>query len=411
MPSNKILLSIFKLKLQNSVIILKRERSKITSGIKSKLVFIKIKIRLLLFLIFKFKNPKFVFENWKNIQKTIQQFTIKDRFYKIIKHEGKYFFNCNIPGWPQTNFYEKLLAISNPQTTNDLASLGIVQIGFTKKCPLNCEHCYEGKILNQPETISLTDHIAIVKKLQENQVSVIQFGGGEPLNRFDDLIAVLKSANDSSDFWIYSSGYGLTEERAKELKSAGLTGVSISLDHFEPDAHNTFRRNPKSFDWALTAIKNAQKANLLTAMSICVTNEFCSEENLFQYVYFAAQQKVAFVQMLEPRATGNYEGKDVLLTTDHQEILEVFYEKINSKKEFKNLPILQYTGYQQRKKGCAGAGNRYIYIDTDGYVQSCPFCRNKKSYFLTGDLKRDLSELKMEGCDYITNENKESNYA
>lgn len=387
------------------------KKYKIASGIEAKLVLLRLELRLLAFLIFKFKNPRIVFNNWRNIQKTIQQFTIDKRFHRLVKHEGKYFFNCNMPSWPQTKFFDKLLAISDPQLKNDLSALGIVQIGFTKKCPLNCEHCYEGKILNQAETVSLSDHIAIVKKLQDNQVSVIQFGGGEPLNRFDDLISVLKSANDSSDFWIYSSGYGLTEVRARELKSAGLTGVSISLDHFEPNAHNTFRRNPKSFDWALTAIKNAQNANLLTAMSICVTNEFCSEENLFQYLYFAARQKVAFVQMLEPRATGNYEGKDVLLTNDNQKILERFYEKINSKKEFKNLPILQYTGYQQRKKGCAGAGNRYIYIDTDGYVQSCPFCRNKKSHFLTGDLKRDLSELKLEGCDYIKNENKESSYA
>jgi MoaA/NifB/PqqE/SkfB family radical SAM enzyme len=384
---------------------------KIVSGIEAKLVLLRLELRLLAFLIFKFKNLRIVLDNWRNIQKTIQQFTIDQRFQRLVKHEEKYFFNCNMPGWPQTNFFDKLLAISDPQLKNDLSALGIVQIGFTKKCPLNCEHCYEGKILNQPETISLSDHIAIVKKLQENQVSMIQFGGGEPLNRFDDLISVLKSANDTSDFWIYSSGYGLTEERARELKSAGLTGVSISLDHFEPDLHNTFRRNQKSFEWAISAIQNAQKANLLTAMSICVTNEFCSEENLFQYLYFAARQKVAFVQMLEPRATGNYEGKDVLLTNDNQKILELFHEKINSKKEFKNLPILQYTGYQQRKKGCAGAGNRYIYIDTDGYVQSCPFCRNKKSHFLSGDIKRDLSELKMEGCDYIKNENKESSYA
>lgn len=384
---------------------------KIVSGIEAKLVLLRLELRLLAFLIFKFKNLRIVRDNWRNIQKTIQQFTIDQRFQRLVKHEEKYFFNCNMPGWPQTNFFDKLLAISDPQLKNDLSALGIVQIGFTKKCPLNCEHCYEGKILNQPETISLSDHIAIVKKLQDNQVSMIQFGGGEPLNRFDDLISVLKSANDTSDFWIYSSGYGLTEERARELKSAGLTGVSISLDHFEPDLHNTFRRNQKSFEWAINAIQNAQKANLLTAMSICVTNEFCSVENLFQYLYFAARQKVAFVQMLEPRATGNYEGKDVLLTNDNQKILELFYEKINSKKEFKNLPILQYTGYQQRKKGCAGAGNRYIYIDTDGYVQSCPFCRNKKSHFLSGDIKRDLSELKMEGCDYIKNENKESSYA
>ena len=384
---------------------------KILGGIKARIVLLRIEIFFLVYLILKFKNPRIILENWRNVQKSIQQFTIDKRFHRLVKHEGKYFFNCNMPGWPQPKFFKKLLEISDPLRVNDLSALGIVQIGFTKKCPLNCEHCYEGKILNQPETLSLDEHIAIVKKLQDNDVSVIQFGGGEPLNRFEDLLSVLKSSNNSSDFWIYSSGYGLTEERAKQLKSAGLTGVSISLDHFEPDLHNTFRRNQKSFEWAINAIQNAQQANLLTAMSICVTNEFCSEENLFQYLYFAAKQQVAFVQLLEPRATGNYEGKDVLLTEKNQAVLELFYEKINTQNVFKFLPIVQYTGYQQRKKGCAGAGNRYIYIDTDGYVQSCPFCRNKKSHFLTGDIKRDLSELKIEGCDYTKNENKESSYA
>ncbi len=328
-----------------------------------------------------------------------------------MKHEGKYYFNCNMPSWPKVDLFDKLIRISDENLPSNLSSLAIAQIGFTKKCPLNCEHCYEGKILNQPENISLEEHVAIVAKLQENNIPTIQFGGGEPMNRYDDLVKVLERSEKKSDFWIYTSGFGLNEDKAKRLKQVGLTGISISIDHYEKEKHNTFRRNDKSFEKAITAVKNAQKANLLTALSICVTKDFCTEENLFNYLHFANSLNVSFVQLLEPRATGNYEGQEVLLSVEQIEILESFYISINTQKKFRNMPIVQYTGFQQRKKGCAGAGNRYIYIDTDGYVQSCPFCRNKKSHFLNGSPEKDLSDLKREGCAYDFKTIKNSIYA
>jgi MoaA/NifB/PqqE/SkfB family radical SAM enzyme len=110
---------------------------------------------------------------------------------------------------------------------------------------------------------------------------------------------------------------------------------------------------------------------------------------------------------MEPRSTGNYEGQDVLLQQEHFELLESFYINRNTKKKYKKLPIIQYTGYQQRKKGCGGAGNSYIYIDTDGFILACPFCQNRKSHFLYGDITENLKKLKEEGCALIyINENK-----
>jgi MoaA/NifB/PqqE/SkfB family radical SAM enzyme len=190
-------------------------------------------------------------------------------------------------------------------------------------------------------------------------------------------------------------------EKAKQLKKAGLTGVSVSLDHYLEAEHNKFRRNDKSFKFALEAIKNAQEVGLLTAMTLCVTQSFCTLENLDAYHQLAFELKVPFVQLMEPRATGNYEGKDVELNTEQFKILEDFYKKRNSDKNFKNFPIIQYTGYQQRNKSCGGAGNRYIYIDTDGYTMACPFCQNRKSHFLNGTLLTDINSLKEEGCELL----------
>jgi MoaA/NifB/PqqE/SkfB family radical SAM enzyme len=340
----------------------------------------------------------------KRILQLKDKFTINTTFHKYVKHENKIYINCNIPSIPFSNFIDRLIRFSSAQSTNFLSQIGIVQIGFTKKCALNCEHCYEGKVLNNPEKISLEEHQLIVAKLQENDVPMIQFGGGEPLNRFDDLLAVLSTANKkTSEFWIYSSGYGLNLAKAKKLKESGLTGIVISIDHFEEAQHNAFRRNPKSFEYAINAVKYAQHAGLLTALSICVTKSFCTLENLEKYHEFAHNLNVPFVQLLEPRAVGNYEGQHVELNEEEIKIIETFYTTRNSNKKFSKLPIIQYTGYQQRTKGCGGAGNIYIYIDTDGQIQSCPFCKNTKSHFLAMDTNKDLAEIKNIGCSYIKN--------
>lgn len=374
---------------------------KIVSGLRVKLFFFKLNLKLVLFLIQKYGIGKQFKDKKAEIERFKEQFTIDKSFYKYLRHNNRVYLNCNIPGIPFTDFFERISNLASENQENQLSRLAIVQIGFTKKCPLNCEHCYEGKILNQPEALSLEEHIQIVAKLQQIGVPMIQFGGGEPLNRFTDLIEVLQSANNNSDFWIYSSGYGLTIEKAKQLKKAGLTGVSVSLDHYLESEHNAFRRNDKSFKFALEAIKNAQEAGLLTAMTICVTQSFCTLENLAAYHQLAFELKVPFVQLMEPRATGNYEGKDVKLNTEQFQILEHFYKNRNSDKKFKNFPIIQYTGYQQRNKSCGGAGNRYIYIDTDGYTMACPFCQNRKSHFLYGTLLTDINTLKEEGCELL----------
>lgn len=378
---------------------------KIVYGIRVYSFFFLLNLKLIIFLIRKFGLTSNAFTKWKAIQKFKSQFTIANQFFRFVKHEKRIYLNCNIPGLPFPNYVESLLRFSENSTDSNLSQMGIVQIGFTKKCPLNCEHCYEGKVLNSPESVTLEEHKAIVAKLQKSGVPMIQFGGGEPLNRFEDLIEVLKSTQQTSDFWIYSSGYGLSYEKAKQLKEAGLTGVSISLDHYQSEQHNAFRRNNKSFEKAVEAIQNVQKAGMLTTITICVTRSFCTKENLKLYHQFAYELNVPFVQLMEPRSTGNYEGKDVLLQEEHFEILESFYISRNTEKKYKKLPIVQYTGYQQRKKGCGGAGNRYIYIDTDGFVLACPFCQNRKSHFLYGDISEDLKTLKEEGCALInTNE-------
>jgi MoaA/NifB/PqqE/SkfB family radical SAM enzyme len=374
----------------------------ILSGWRKKLVFSIIWLGVFKKLLVTFKRPTLIFKAINHIREFRNKHSIYKTFPKIAVVDRRVFFNCNVNGWPSNYFYRSMLIESRKgleMPISNLENIKMVQIAFTKKCPLNCEHCFEGPVLNKKDTLTLEQHKQIVKKLQDAGVSMIEFGGGDPMTRINDLVEILNSARKTADFWVYTSGFNFTEENARRLKKAGLTGVSIGLDHYLSEKHNAFRRNQKAFDWALEAAKNAKNAKLVITATICVTKEFCSMENLFNYVKFAQTIGASFVQILEPRAAGNYEGKDVLLNSQQIQIMKDFFIDVNTNPVHADLPIVDYPGYFQRKNKCAGAGNHYLYIDTDGYINSCPFCRNKKTFFLDENHEESIESLKTEGCD------------
>jgi MoaA/NifB/PqqE/SkfB family radical SAM enzyme len=279
--------------------------------------------------------------------------------------------------------------------------LSVLFLGITKKCPLHCLHCYEWDALNHKDTLSLSDLKEIIRTFQDLGVGHIQLGGGEPMTRFEDLVEIIKDIKPHTDIWVSTSGFNLSEENAKLLKKAGLDGVAISLDHFVPELHNAFRGSLMAFDWAMTATQNCQKAGLITCWSICVTREFVSNYNLFQYALAAKKNNVTYVQLFEPMPSGRYSGKDVTLDMTQKKILEDFYFEMNTSPKYKDFPLMVYFGPRNRRIGCLGSGNRYLYVDTDGNIQSCPFCRNNKKLRVNDNpIEELLDKLMIEGCDF-----------
>lgn len=373
----------------------------IVRGIHKKFIVARIWVGTFFFVLKKFPDPRKIAMILKRMNALKNRFTIDRELTKLARVDGRYFFNINNSGWPAKHFWRlvDLEAKSAFKTPIDpLQNIRMVLIALTKKCPLNCEHCYESEELNKKDTLSLEDHKRILKKFQDAGISQFQFGGGEPLVRVNDLLELLNSSQKSADFWISTSGFNLTKENAFKLKAAGLTGVAISLDHHDAHLHNIFRRNDKAYSWVEEAAKNATEAKLVIALSICVTKAFCTEENLLAYMEKARSLNASFVQLLEPRSVGNYSGMDVSLKPEHEKILEDLYFKMNNDPAYGHMPIVIYHGYRQRLIGCAGAGSRYLYVDTDGYMNSCPFCRNKSRHVLEEDTNSGISDLLETGC-------------
>jgi MoaA/NifB/PqqE/SkfB family radical SAM enzyme len=189
--------------------------------------------------------------------------------------------------------------------------------------------------------------------------------------------------------------------RARELKDAGLTGVCVSLDHHEEMMHNYFRHHAQAYTMAKEAVAACREAGLVTGLSLCATKEFVSEENLNAYLELAKEWGVAFIQILEPRAVGHYQGKDVNLSADQKRMLENTFIKVNTNFSFRAYPIIIYHEFYQATLGCRGGGKGSFYIDPQGEVHPCPFCRRSEGNLLYDSVEKCVDNLLKSGCPMV----------
>jgi MoaA/NifB/PqqE/SkfB family radical SAM enzyme len=60
-------------------------------------------------------------------------------------------------------------------------------IAMTKKCPLNCKHCFEWENLNQKDPLTTDDMIKLVHKYQDFGTTQMMFSVGDLMLRVKDI--------------------------------------------------------------------------------------------------------------------------------------------------------------------------------------------------------------------------------
>lgn len=376
-------------------------RSRIISGWRKNYIHSRIILSLLRIAWECYGNLMDVFHGISYLLRLRKKYFGDFKLKKVAQVDGNYYLYLYGPGYKGNTFIKFMISQLNDfkPVGKETYRFNNIVLAITKKCALQCDHCFEWKNLNKKENLTTAELIAIVRKLQEQGVSEIQFSGGEPLLKVDRILEILNAADKkSTSFWIDTSGFKFTKENAKLLKAAGLTGVFVSLDHFEPALHNQFRGFKDAFYWAQVAVKNALEQGFVVTLSVCITREFASRKNLMQYMEMAKNMGVAFVQFLEPKAVGHFHGKDVLLLPEHLEVIEDIYTEFNFSSKFLSYPIITYHGYYQRRHGCFSGGYKGFYVDTDGDINPCPFCQKKTGNLLEGEMEETLTLLNKSGC-------------
>ncbi len=153
----------------------------------------------------------------------------------------------------------------------------VVVWNMTRRCNLKCVHCY-AKALDEhgKDAIDTAQAKAIIDDLAAYGAPVMLFSGGEPLVRKDLVELAHHAVSKGMRAVISTNGTLITPEKARELKSVGLSYVGISLDGGE-DIHDRFRGVPGAFKKALRGIENCQNEGLKVGLRFTINKRNASE--------------------------------------------------------------------------------------------------------------------------------------
>jgi pyrroloquinoline quinone biosynthesis protein E len=105
---------------------------------------------------------------------------------------------------------------------------------LTYRCPLRCPYCSNPTRVRNDRELTTDEWCRVIREAAALGVLQIGFSGGEPLVRHDlaDLVRGAREANLYTN--LITSGVGLDENCAHELRDAGLDSVQLSFQSDEP---------------------------------------------------------------------------------------------------------------------------------------------------------------------------------
>ena len=120
----------------------------------------------------------------------------------------------------------------------------VVAWNLTKRCNLECAHCYIAAGPHESATAELDTAACldiVDQLLAVNPTPLLILSGGEPLLRRDLTEIARYASGKGATVVVGTNGTLLTDERIAALKGAGVSGVAVSVDSLRPAYHDNFR--------------------------------------------------------------------------------------------------------------------------------------------------------------------------
>ena len=161
----------------------------------------------------------------------------------------------------------------------------VVVWNITKRCNLNCVHCYSDSA-NKPYSGELSTGEAkkVLNNLADFKVPVILFSGGEPLLRKDIFSLSGYARSLGINCVLSTNGTLIDEKMAVKIKQSGFYYAGISLDGMEK-TNDAFRGKKGAFKKSAQAFKNCLKINQMAGLRLTLTGQNLQElHKVFDFI-------------------------------------------------------------------------------------------------------------------------------
>jgi PqqA peptide cyclase len=243
----------------------------------------------------------------------------------------------------------------------------------TYRCPLHCPYCSNPPRMRSDRELTTDEWGRVIREAAGLGVLQIGLSGGEPLVR-RDLAELVHAAREARLYTnLITSGVGLDENRARELRDAGLDSVQLSFqsDHAElADEIAGARAHQRKLDAA--AIIRAAGISLSLNFVIHRRNI----DRLPQMIELTETLSAGRVELANVQFYGwAFVNRAALLPTREQvararEVATAAKTRLAGKIDiFYVLPDY----YETRPKPCLnGWGQRYLTVNSIGDALPCP---------------------------------------
>jgi radical SAM protein with 4Fe4S-binding SPASM domain len=254
----------------------------------------------------------------------------------------------------------------------------------TLRCDLACHHCSSRAGRARPDELTTTEALDLVAQLAELGVIEVTLIGGEAYLRNDWLTILRAIRGHGMECTMVTGGRGLTPERARAAKDAGLMSASVSVDGVAP-THDALRGLTGSHNAAVSAMHSLAQAGVPVSANTQIGRRNRRELSAVFETITAAGAHSWQVQLT---VAGGRVVDDPGLLLEPYQMIEVMpaLARLKEAADSADLRIwpgnnLGYFGPFEAllrgdlpggHRGSCGAGRATIGIESNGAIKGCP---------------------------------------
>lgn len=291
----------------------------------------------------------------------------------------------NLPIAPEAPKARRQLPLADEVRPKDVQARPIYAVWeVTLACDLACRHCGSRAGNARSDELSTEECLDLVRQMAALGVMEVTLIGGEAYLRDDWIEIVREIRKNGMSATMTTGGRGMTAERAKAGKEAGLESVSVSIDGNEA-THDRLRGVKGSYRAAFEAMDNLRRAGVKVSTNTQINRLTLPELPELLEALAAHGGHSWQLQLTVPMGRAADEP-DVLFQP--YDMLELFPLLGQLKKRADELKVRIWPGnnigyfgpYESVLKGnmprghmaSCGAGRSTLGIEADGAIKGCP---------------------------------------
>lgn len=251
----------------------------------------------------------------------------------------------------------------------------IFTLNLTRKCNLNCKHCYAGGTTAEEE-MSLQEIESVIEFMGNRMVQprLMVITGGEPTLEKEKLKrAILKGEQYHFNIRVNTNGILIDKDLAIFFKAHNVV-VQLSLDGIDKETHALLRNNESSYNYVIDAIQLLNNYSVRYYLSFTVHSR--NVEQIPKMIDFAMENKAEKFNTSSLVKIGNAKLNE-LNTVEYSEEFKILFDAVKNDKAKQHLTrstLFAETVIAIRagiKFTQCGTGNCTSCVDANGEIYPC----------------------------------------